>query len=95
MPVSVRYIILFWLLAVNFASFVIMGTDKHRAIKKRWRVQERTFFVLSVLGGSPGCIAGMLIFRHKTRHAKFVWGIPAIMVLQIVVCLSVYIICFR
>lgn len=73
-----------YLALMNIAAFAAMGLDKRRAKKGRWRVRERTLFRLALLGGSVGSLAGMLCFRHKTRHPQFVWGMPAILALHAV-----------
>ena len=62
-----------------------MGVDKARARKRSWRIPESTLFVLAIIGGSVGSIAGMYIFRHKTRHWYFVYGMPAILFIQILI----------
>lgn len=72
-----------YLLVLNGIGFLIMGIDKQKARKKWWRIPEKTFFIVSLLGGSAGTWAGMYAFRHKTRHWYFVIGMPLIMVLQI------------
>lgn len=61
-----------------------MRMDKQRAIKKKWRIRERTMFLTALAGGSPGTLAGMYLFHHKTRHWYFVLFMPLILVLQIV-----------
>lgn len=77
------YIILIYLQLVNLAAFAAFGIDKHKARKNRWRIPEATLMGLAVIGGSIGALAGMYLFRHKTRHYKFTIGIPAILLLQI------------
>ena len=72
-----------WAGVVNLAAFLAMGADKGRAQSGRWRVRERTLFLLALIGGSVGAIAGMWLFHHKTRHWYFVVGLPAILALQI------------
>lgn len=72
----------YWCLALSLADFLLMGADKRRAKKDRWRVPEKWFFLLALLGGSPGAIVGMYFFRHKTRHWYFKWGLPAILLIQ-------------
>ena len=72
-----------YLALVNLIAFVVYGADKRRAKKERRRVPEKTLFLLALIGGSVGAWAGMYTFRHKTRHWYFVWGIPAILVIQI------------
>lgn len=74
----------FWGLALNLADFVFMASDKRRARRGAWRVPEKWFFLLALLGGAPGAILGMWIFRHKTRHWYFRYGLPVILLLQIV-----------
>lgn len=75
----------YWLAAVNIAAFFLMWLDKRRA-KRRGarRIRERTLFLSALLGGSAGAAAGMWIFRHKTKHWYFVWGMPGILILQLV-----------
>lgn len=63
-----------------------MWKDKRAAIKKLWRTKESTIFLIAILGGSLGIIGGMKFFRHKTKHKKFTYGIPFIMIVQIAFC---------
>ena len=72
-----------YLAAVNLLAFTVYGADKHRAKKDKRRVPEKTLFLLAIIGGSVGAWAGMYTFRHKTRHWYFVWGIPAILLVQV------------
>ncbi len=72
-----------YLFIVNLLGFICMGIDKRRAIKKHWRIPEATLFIIALIGGSIGSIIGMRFFHHKTRHWYFVYGMPAILVLQI------------
>jgi uncharacterized membrane protein YsdA (DUF1294 family) len=75
--------IFFYLLAINVYAIFVMYTDKKKARKGYWRVSEEKLFIIALMFGSPGILAGMKLFRHKTRHFKFVYGIPAIIVVQI------------
>ena len=77
-----------YLVLVNAAAFVLMLSDKHRAKKGAWRIPERTLLTAAVLGGSVGAIAGMYLFRHKTRHPKFKIGLPLILAVQILLYLA-------
>jgi uncharacterized membrane protein YsdA (DUF1294 family) len=79
-----------YLLLINAAGLLIMLIDKRKAIKNRWRIPEKTMFTVAVLGGSFGVYAGMQLFRHKTKHAKFYIGVPVILAIQII--LSVFLI---
>lgn len=85
-----------WLLAVNLLTFLIFGWDKFKAKWKERhqdarRVPEKTLFLLSALGGSLGALAGMRVFHHKTLHKAFRFGIPAILVLQLLVALGLWV----
>lgn len=68
---------------MNIVGFAIMGIDKRKAIKRTFRIPEATLFIVALIGGSIGSIAGMQVFRHKTRHWYFVLGMPAILIIQI------------
>ena len=69
-------------------SFTVMGVDKRKAIKRAFRIPESTLFVLAIIGGSIGSIAGMHLFRHKTRHWYFLYGMPVILALQVMLVLA-------
>lgn len=71
-----------YFVAVNLAGFFLMGLDKWKAKHKRWRISERAFFGVAAAGGSLGAWAGMYAFRHKTRHLRFVAGMPCIIAVQ-------------
>ncbi|MBY6975282.1 DUF1294 domain-containing protein [Clostridium botulinum] len=75
-------IVLIYLLFINFIGFCIMLVDKNRAIHKEWRVPEKTLIGISIIGGSIGMLLGMFTFRHKTKHLKFLLGIPVIIIIQ-------------
>ena len=77
------YFLFLYLAVINLALFCVMGADKHRARRHRWRVRESTLFALCLLGGSLGGVLGMLVFRHKTRHWRFVLGFPAMLLLHL------------
>jgi uncharacterized membrane protein YsdA (DUF1294 family) len=70
---------------MNIIGFAVMGIDKSKARNHKWRTRERTMFTIAILGGSIGVKAGMQHYRHKTQHKQFVYGIPAIIVIQIAV----------
>lgn len=81
-------IIILYAVAVNVVSFIMMGVDKRRAIKRAWRIPESTLFVLAIIGGSIGSIIGMHLFHHKTRHWYFLYGMPVILALQVILILA-------
>ena len=74
-----------YLLVINAAAFAVYGADKRRAKQGRWRVPEKTLFLLAIVGGSVGALLGMRVWHHKTLHKSFRFGIPAILILQLVI----------
>lgn len=81
-------LIIVYLVVINFISFIMMGLDKYKAKKRAWRIPESTLFVLALIGGSIGSIAGMHLFHHKTRHWYFLYGMPAILIIQILIVIA-------
>ena len=79
----------FYLLIINALGFLLMLVDKWKARKNRWRVRESTLLLIAALGGSVGSLAGMYLFRHKTRHLKFTLGIPLILAGQCIAAVLV------
>lgn len=83
----VRAILLF-LVVMNLGAFTVYGVDKKiaqhnaRGVPLR-RVSEKALFLWALLGGAAGAWLGMKVWRHKTRHWYFVWGIPALLVIQL------------
>ncbi|WP_207717317.1 DUF1294 domain-containing protein [Anaerosporobacter faecicola] len=73
-----------YVLLCNCVGFAIMGIDKSKAKRGAWRIPEKTLFLVALLGGSIGTILGMQKFRHKTKHKSFVYGMPAILILQLI-----------
>lgn len=77
-----------YLTIINVIAFALMGFDKQRAKRNLWRIPEKTLFLSAILGGSVGAILGMYTFRHKTKHATFVYGMPVILLLQILLAIA-------
>ena len=78
-------IVIFYLLAINLLSFVTYGVDKWKARHNRWRIPEATLLLLAALGGSIGALLAMRVFRHKTQHKKFRYGVPALLLVQLAI----------
>lgn len=79
--------LLYYLIAVNVLAFSLMGADKSKARRGVWRIPEKVLFLAAVIGGSVGAILGMFAFRHKTKHLRFVLGLPVILLLQLTAAL--------
>lgn len=73
----------YYLFAVNLIGFLAMYLDKQRAIHKKWRIPEKTLFLIALIGGSLGTTLGMNTFHHKTKHWYFKYGMPLILILQL------------
>ena len=76
-------IVICYLALLNLAAFLSMGIDKARARKGRWRIPEKTLFLLALFGGSLGGILGIYTFRHKPLHRQFPLGFPIIFLWQL------------
>ena len=78
-----HYYSLYYLSAINVVTFVLFGLDKYNARKGNRRIREVTLMAMAALGGSVGAWMGMRLWHHKTKHRKFRYGIPLILLLQI------------
>ena len=87
---------LYYLIVINVVTFLVYGIDKWRSTSGRllptgrkkakkgsWRISEATLLILAVIGGSIGALLGMKVWRHKTMHKKFKYGLPLILLAQI------------
>ena len=68
---------------VSLILCILMYVDKERAIKKEWRISEKTLLILGFFGGAIGGVLGMYLFRHKTKHNAFAFGFPIMAAIQI------------
>jgi uncharacterized membrane protein YsdA (DUF1294 family) len=75
---------LIYLLVINFIGFFAMFLDKQKAKGGKWRIPEKTLFLLALIGGSLGTTIGMHAFHHKTKHWYFKFGMPLIFIIQLV-----------
>ena len=82
---SLLHIALIYLAVINVVTFFVYGIDKWKAKKSKWRVPEATLLGLAVVGGSIGAWLGMKAWHHKTLHRKFKYGIPAIIIAQLLI----------
>ena len=90
--------LLYYFVCVNVLTFLVYGIDKWRSTSGRllptgrkkarqgkWRISEATLLLFAVIGGSIGAWLGMRVWRHKTMHKKFKYGIPAILMIHIII----------
>ena len=74
-----------YLIAINLITYGAVALDKWKAIHGKWRIKEKTLIGLAAIGGSVGGLMAMYTFHHKTRHPKFVYGLPFILLVQLVI----------
>ena len=84
---TVKQVVMIYIIAVNVVAFVMYGIDKWKAKHSKWRIPEATLLGLAVLGGSIGAWLGMKVWHHKTMHKKFKYGIPLILIGQVAIVL--------
>lgn len=72
-----------YLIIINIVAVIITVYDKVCAIQKFSRISEKFLLFVSALGGSVAMMSTMLIIRHKTKHHKFMYGIPVIIIIQL------------
>ena len=77
--------------AINLLLFFCMAIDKSRARRERWRIPEKTLFMLALLGGACGGLLGMRLFRHKTKKPAFTVGFTALLLVQLAAVLWLYV----
>ena len=80
--IGIKNIVLYFII-VNVIGFFMMGIDKWKAKRNRWRIPENTLFMATVVGGGIGTILGMYVFRHKTKKPIFKIGMPVVLILEI------------
>ena len=84
------FILAIYLILINLIAVIVTIYDKLCAAKRRWRVKESTLLLLSALGGSICMYITMLLIRHKTRHIKFMLGIPLILIVQLIIAFLIW-----
>lgn len=77
-----------YLIFINIIGYFVMAIDKQKAKKHLYRIPEANIFLIAAAFGSLGVLSGMYSFRHKTKHLKFLVGIPAILVLQSILIIN-------
>ena len=81
---DITIITVLYLLAINLLTVLLYGIDKWKAKRAQWRIPESVLLGMAAIGGSIGAWLGMRVWHHKTQHKKFRYGVPAILLVQIV-----------
>ncbi|MBQ3733719.1 MAG: DUF1294 domain-containing protein [Bacteroidales bacterium] len=87
-PIST--VIVFSLVIINLFTFLLYGIDKWKAKRARWRIPESVLLGMAMIGGSVGAWLGMRVWHHKTQHKKFRYGVPAILVVQVILLVWIF-----
>lgn len=82
-------ILLLYVAAISLVTAVVTVYDKLAAKKGAWRIPEKTLLLLALVGGAAAELAVMLMIRHKTKHKKFMIGLPAILILHVAIVAAV------
>ena len=87
MPKPIIYGSLIYLAVISLISIIVCFYDKKISKKNKveLRIPEKTLLILSALGGSVAMLITMLLIRHKTKHFKFMVGIPVIIIAQVAI----------
>ena len=85
--------LLYYLLGINVVTFLVYGIDKVKAKHNSRRISEATLLTLAVVGGVIGALFGMKVWRHKTQHKKFKYGVPLILLTQISLVIVLLFLC--
>jgi uncharacterized membrane protein YsdA (DUF1294 family) len=72
-----------YLIAINLLTLIFFGVDKASAASHAWRIRERTLLLLALLGGSPGALLGIKLFRHKTKKDSFLALLALVLLAQV------------
>lgn len=80
MKIIVPYFVL-----LNLISLIAFGYDKKMAVTGGWRISEKRLFFLALMGGALGIFLGMKAFRHKTKQLLFSYGMPALVMLNMII----------
>ena len=83
-------VVIFYFVIINVLTFLLYGIDKWKAKRARWRIPESVLLGMAAFGGSIGAWLGMRVWHHKTQHKKFRYGVPAILLAQIVLLVWIF-----
>ena len=78
-----------YLMIISIIAVIMTVSDKTKARKHKRRIPEKTLFLTAALGGSAAMYLTMLTIRHKTKHKRFMIGLPLIIILQIVIVIII------
>jgi len=77
-------ILIGYFIIIGLIGFTLMGLDKKRSQKGQWRVPEKRFWIIGLLGGGIGLYLGMQTYHHKTKHKTFTIGMPFVILFNVI-----------
>ena len=83
-------VVIFYFVIINVLTFLLYGIDKWKAKRARWRIPESVLLGMAAFGGSIGAWLGMRVWHHKTQHKKFRYGVPVILLAQIILLVWIF-----
>ncbi|MBR1626529.1 MAG: DUF1294 domain-containing protein [Bacteroidales bacterium] len=83
-------LIIAYIIVINLTSFLMYGADKRRGIAKKRRIRESSLLLITTIGGSIGALSAMSIFHHKTKHFKFRFFVPFLLILHIILFIYIF-----
>ncbi len=86
-------LIIIYVVVINIIAIVVTVKDKQAARHKKWRISEKTLFIIAALSGCITMYITMHLIHHKTQHKRFMIGIPVIFACEIFVCIAILEIC--
>ncbi|MCX6781781.1 MAG: DUF1294 domain-containing protein [Candidatus Magasanikbacteria bacterium] len=80
----IHWAVIIYLTTINLVTFFVYGLDKAKSgVSGARRISEKTLLIIALIGGSLGALAGMKVFRHKTKKLGFQAPLAVILCLQI------------
>jgi uncharacterized membrane protein YsdA (DUF1294 family) len=79
-----------YIIVLNIVGLTYMKIDKERATHHKWRIPEKHLWIIAIIGGALGLTIGMKLFRHKTKHFQFKWGLPFLAAINILFYIYLY-----
>lgn len=89
MPGNINSFVLLYGVIINIVGFACMYFDKRAARLNRYRISEKFLFTIAIIGAVIGVWIGMYMFRHKTKKLHFVFGMPIILIIQILILFKI------
>jgi uncharacterized membrane protein YsdA (DUF1294 family) len=80
-----RFILLAYVVIMNITAYALYGIDKYKAVHRKRRIKEIVLILIALFGGSAGALTAMAVFHHKTKHDKFKYGVPSMLILNAVI----------